>query len=123
MQTIPISKQCISCGKTIKGRSDKKFCDDYCRNEYNNRLRAADQVHMRGIQQYLRKNRNILRALLPDPFNEIQVSREQLLVLGFRFDYMTHIRTSPGGTFLFCCYEYSFREMEIHQYLIARTPG
>ena len=30
------NKKCLSCGKLLKGRVDKKFCDDYCRNNYNN---------------------------------------------------------------------------------------
>lgn len=30
---------CLNCDKTLKGRTDKKFCDDYCRNSYNNQLK------------------------------------------------------------------------------------
>ena len=30
-------KPCLSCSKPVKGRTDKKFCDDYCRNSYHNR--------------------------------------------------------------------------------------
>lgn len=32
------------CGKTLKGRPDKKFCSDKCRNNYNNRRRAKDKM-------------------------------------------------------------------------------
>ena len=28
------NKICHYCGAELKGRSDKKFCDDYCRNNY-----------------------------------------------------------------------------------------
>ena len=27
-------KLCLTCNKPVKGRTDKKFCDDYCRNNY-----------------------------------------------------------------------------------------
>jgi hypothetical protein len=30
------TKTCLFCEKPVKGRSDKKFCDDYCRAAYNN---------------------------------------------------------------------------------------
>lgn len=33
---------CMCCGKEIKGRRSKKFCNDQCRWEYNNRRRALE---------------------------------------------------------------------------------
>jgi len=29
-------RKCLHCDHVLKGRTDKKFCDDYCRNTYNN---------------------------------------------------------------------------------------
>jgi hypothetical protein len=29
------SDKCLHCGKTTKGRSDKKFCDSVCKNRYH----------------------------------------------------------------------------------------
>ena len=31
-------RKCLECGTVLKGRSDKKFCSDYCRNTYNNKV-------------------------------------------------------------------------------------
>ncbi len=31
---------CQQCGKPVKGRIDKRFCDDFCRNAYNNNLKT-----------------------------------------------------------------------------------
>ena len=42
-----ISKTCVACGKAVKGRSDKKFCDDYCRNVYNNDLKSDSNNYVR----------------------------------------------------------------------------
>lgn len=37
-----IDKQCLFCGSELKGRSDKKFCNDFCRNNYNNSRTQSD---------------------------------------------------------------------------------
>jgi hypothetical protein len=29
-------RKCLNCDHVLKGRPDKKFCGDYCRNAYNN---------------------------------------------------------------------------------------
>ena len=29
---------CLECGDHLKGRIDKKFCSDYCRNSFNNKV-------------------------------------------------------------------------------------
>jgi predicted nucleic acid-binding Zn ribbon protein len=33
---------CIFCGKVTKGRPDKKFCSDNCRNTYHNRIKKKE---------------------------------------------------------------------------------
>lgn len=34
-----MDRSCLDCGKALVGRADKKFCDDSCRNNYNNRIK------------------------------------------------------------------------------------
>jgi hypothetical protein len=36
-------KKCLACNKTLRGRADKKFCDDYCRSNYNNLQKIKDK--------------------------------------------------------------------------------
>lgn len=55
-------KTCLACDKPLKGRLDKKFCDDYCRNNYNNRLNSDQSNYVRNVNNILRKNRRILEA-------------------------------------------------------------
>lgn len=31
-------KCCLTCGEHLHGRADKKFCGDYCRATFNNKL-------------------------------------------------------------------------------------
>ena len=58
------TKLCLNCNKPVKGRTDKKFCDDYCRNNYNNQLKSNTINLVRNINNALGKNRRILENLL-----------------------------------------------------------
>jgi len=53
-------RRCLDCQEPLKGRADKKFCNDLCRNNYNNRLKSESNNLVRRINGILRKNRNIL---------------------------------------------------------------
>ena len=57
------NKTCLNCGEPIRGRVDKKFCDDQCRNNYNYHQYADANNLMRRINHTLKKNRNILESL------------------------------------------------------------
>ena len=35
-----MNSTCPECGDKLKGRADKKFCSDACRNAYNNKLNS-----------------------------------------------------------------------------------
>lgn len=116
---IPI-KNCLACNKPVKGRTDKKFCDDYCRNSYNNQLKATVNNTIRNINNALTKNRRILEGLLPENEKMVKTTRERLLQQGFQFKYITHIYTnSKGNSYLFC-YEYGYLALENGWYLIVK---
>ena len=73
------TKNCLSCGKLLKGRVDKKFCDDYCRNNYNNQLKARSgySAYVRSINNTLLKNRKILEAILPGKDETAKASKDK----------------------------------------------
>ena len=77
-------KTCLSCGKAVRGRSDKKFCDDYCRAAYNNDLKSAVNNFMRNVNNALGKNRRVLESLLPDGEPTTKASRDKLIEKGFQ---------------------------------------
>jgi predicted nucleic acid-binding Zn ribbon protein len=54
---------CLECGEKIIGRSDKKFCNDACRNAYNNKQNKDSNNLMRNINNKLRKNYRILTEI------------------------------------------------------------
>lgn len=118
-------KSCLCCNKPLKGRTDKKFCDDYCRNAFNNHLKAADNNLLRNINNALRKNRRILRELLVGAQQAAsrqatKANREKLLELGFQFKYLTHTYTNPKGNVYHYCYEYGYLALANNWYLIVK---
>ncbi len=51
----PFMKNCLECEEAIKGREDKKFCSDGCRNAYNNKINKDSTNFMRNVNNKLRK--------------------------------------------------------------------
>lgn len=114
------TRVCLSCNKTIRGRIDKKFCTDICRNTYNNRLNSDSNSYIRNINLNLRKNRLILRSFLRGPQNTRKVPKHFLSGKGYRFRYFTHTFTNRQGRLFHCCYEYGYRILEKDHVLIMR---
>ena len=56
-------KVCLECQEPIKGRIDKKFCSDYCRNTYNNSVAKDSKNLIRNINNRLKRNYKILSEL------------------------------------------------------------
>ena len=120
MTTDTTAKNCLTCGKPLKGRTDKKFCDDYCRNGYNNQLKATDNNYVRNINNALRKNRRILEALLPDKEEMAKTTKDKLMHKEFQFKYITHTYVNKKGNTYFFCYEYGYLPLENDWFLIVR---
>ena len=98
--------KCLQCNKKIVGRSDKKFCDSYCRNSYNNRIVKKKEKMILGINSVLRKNRTILKSINPE--GKTTVRAEYLKIAGFDFRYFTHIYASGSGNIYRFCYDYGY---------------
>ena len=113
------TKTCLSCGKAVRGRSDKKFCDDYCRNNYNNQLKADTNNFVRNINNALRKNRRVLEDVL-GPEGMTKIAKSKLINLGFQFKYHTHTYTTTKGSTYFFCYEYGYLPLEHDVYLLVK---
>lgn len=113
-------KNCLACDKPLKGRSDKKFCDDYCRNNYNNQLKSITNNQVRNINNALGKNRRILEEMLPLGEEMSKTTKEKLLQKGFLFKYVTHLYTTKSGKTYYYCYDYGYLPLENDWYLIVR---
>ncbi|MEZ5035815.1 MAG: hypothetical protein R2796_12550 [Chitinophagaceae bacterium] len=120
--TTTETKKCLACGKTLKGRIDKKFCDDYCRNNYNNQKKAkgSHSSLVRNINNALLKNRKILESVLDDDADTAKANREKLQRLGFHFTYFTHTYTTKSGKVYYYCYDYGYLLLDHDWFLIVR---
>lgn len=116
------NKTCINCGKIVKGRSDKKFCDDYCRNNFNNQQKAVETNLMRNIINAIRKNRNILQAILGNE-EMTKTTKERLLAKGFQFKYHTHTYDNKKGGIYFYCFEYGYLPLDNDWFLVVKTKS
>ncbi len=113
-----MASQCKECNETIKGRSDKQFCSDYCRVNYYNKSCHDELKMMRQTNKILRSNRRILKRLKKDG-NDF-ISMEALIVLGFQINFVTYIDSDPE-TLRFYCYEYGIELLEADQYMIIKN--
>lgn len=113
-----MERLCLDCNAIVNGRADKKFCDDQCRTNYNNRLRTEDNSFLNEINRVLKKNRDILKSKNPD--GKTKVKREILLRKGFDFNYHTHIYATQKGTTYIFCYEQGYLPLENDEVLLVK---
>ncbi|MGB0805181.1 MAG: hypothetical protein ACPGRC_00735 [Salibacteraceae bacterium] len=94
---------CLECKDPIKGRADKKFCSDACRNTYNNKFTRDSTNLMRNVNRILRKNRSILEKL--NPKGKAKTTKKTLIANGYNFKYHTSTYTNKAGKTYFFNYE------------------
>lgn len=112
---------CRNCNKTVKGRTDKKFCDDYCRNSYNNQLKATSNNLVRNINNALGKNRRVLESFFKNSDETTRTSKEKLIQKGFQFKYITSTYTNKKGNIYYFCYDIGYLPLENDWYLLVKS--
>ncbi len=110
-------RECLECGTKLNGRKDQKFCGDYCRNTFNNRLNEDSNKYMRRINNILRKNRRILSQLNPN--GKKTVDGITLAEDGFNFHYYTNIYTTKKGSQYVFCYDQGYLKIDDNQYMLV----
>lgn len=104
------TRKCMDCGDELRGRADKKFCSDQCRNNYNNRMRRDDNAIVRRVNNVLKNNYRIL--CLHNAGGKTTLQRDKLTDAGFNFKYFTSIlHTKTHNTYYFC-YDQGYMELE-----------
>ena len=111
-------KKCLECDEPIFGRIDKKFCDDQCRNAYNNKKNSDTNNFVRNVHYILRKNRRILEEL--NPSGKEKIHRNKLIDKGFDFTYLTSTYTTKAGAIYYFCYEYGYLTLENDYLLLVK---
>ncbi len=112
------NKKCLECGEKVIGRIDKKFCSDYCRNAYNNKVNKDSKNLIRNTNNRLRKNYKILSEL--NVSGKTKVTRRKLFDRGFDFKFITSLYTTKTGKTYYYVYDQGYLELENEFYLLVR---
>ncbi|MCX8523344.1 MULTISPECIES: hypothetical protein [Chryseobacterium] len=111
--------ECIECGEKIIGRSDKKFCNDACRNAFNNKQNKDSSNLMRNVNNKLRKNYRILSEINID--GKTKIAKSKLDGLGFDFKYFTNIKVYKNGSEYKFVYDQGYKLLEEDFILIVKN--
>ncbi len=112
------SKKCLECNDKVIGRIDKKFCSDYCRNSYNNKINKESKNLIRNTNNRLRKNYKILTEL--NISGKTKVSRRMLFDKGFDFKFITSLYVTKTNNTYFYVYDQGYLELENERYLLVK---
>ena len=109
----------MECGTAIRGRIDKKFCSDYCRNAYNNKLNKDSKNLLRNINNRLRKNYRILESFTLKE-GKTRTTKTRLLDRGFDFEYITNLYTTKKGTTYYFVYDLGYLPLDNDYFMIVK---
>lgn len=101
-----MAEDCKYCQKPLKGRVDKKFCDDQCKSAFHNQNHNSKEAYIKSINKQLRANRNALRKACPA--GKATVRMDFLITLGMDFKHLTHTWKSKGDITYYFCYDYGY---------------
>ncbi len=102
---------CLTCQNKLYGRSDKKFCNSHCRNEFNNKRYTASNHYIRTVNRVLKRNRDIIRQLTTTN-QKSQVTYNELSLHGFSFSHFTTSYTTKANKTYFFCYDYGYLKLD-----------
>ena len=111
-------RKCLECGEPLRGRADQKFCNDQCRNAFNNKKQGHTTKYMRKINRILKNNHSILKDLNAD--DKTTIYSKKLLKQNFNFSYFTHTYTTRNGSTYFFCYDQGYLKLDKNRYLLVR---
>lgn len=117
-QTDMEAKTCAECGEPILGRSDKKFCSDYCRNAFNNKVNRDAKNLIRNTNNHLRKNYKILSEL--NISGKTTLPKSKLNDLQFDFNLFTSIYTTKNGNIYYYVYDQGYLKLDNDFYLLIK---
>lgn len=100
-------KCCLFCGGEIVGRSDKKFCDDTCRNNYHYRVKDNDLLLIKRINGILLNNRATLKSLCVG--QKTIVKKKTLNDKCFDFEQITNLYKTKDGVEYRVVYDYAYK--------------
>jgi len=111
-------RKCLECSDKVMGRIDKKFCSDYCRNSYNNKVDKESKNLIRNTNNRLRKNYKIISEL--NITGKTKVTRRKLFDKGFDFNFFTSIYKTKTGNVYYYLYDQGYLGLENDYFLLIK---
>lgn len=104
-------RRCLDCGKPLQGRTDQKYCSEYCRSSYHYNLskEKKESLYLK-IDKQLKKNRRLLMAY--NKAGKATLRKSVLDDAGFNPKFFTHYWKNQKGQVYLFCYEYGFLSLE-----------
>ena len=108
MKNVAEEKRCcVFCGRELIGRSDKKFCDDTCRNNHKYRQNKRNDEVINRINKSLLHNRTVLKSMLNS--GKKIVKKQNLVDNDFDFDVITGVYKTHKKHEYKMLYDYAYR--------------
>jgi predicted nucleic acid-binding Zn ribbon protein len=107
-----MAKKCMNCDNPIQGRSDKKFCDDLCRSNFNHEHRKAHYQRVKEVNSILARNRKLLLLFAQQCADVLTIDIESLEAKGFNSKFFTHLRKQADGEIVYMCYDTGYVKEE-----------
>jgi hypothetical protein len=112
---------CLACEKELQGRSDKKFCDVYCKSSYQyQQSKLKPSRFYNRVDNQLKLNRKLLKHY--NKAGKATIRTEVLIKQGFDPNFFTHFwKNQKGDVYLFV-YEYGFltrKERNIEKFILV----
>ena len=98
---------CLACNKKIEGRSDKRFCDPYCKSAYHYKKNKEDNSNVYyKIDKQLKLNRSLLKKY--NQAGKATIRATILIDRGFNPNFFTHFWKNKKGQVYLFVYEFGF---------------
>ena len=82
-------EKCLACNRKLEGRTDKKFCDPYCKSTWHyNKSRQSNASFYSKVDRQLKTNRKILKQF--NKAGKATVRAQTVFDEGFDPNFFTH---------------------------------
>ena len=98
-------KTCMACNRRISGRTDKKFCNNACKNEYHNSRKVKLGQTESRVLSSMRKNRMILEKM--EITGPVETPVSDLEKLGFDPAGLSGLTIAEDHSVITNCYEFA----------------
>ena len=115
-----MNRKCLHCGEPVSGRSDKKFCSDYCRSSYNYDSKSETYGYVRKVNYILRKNWKLLNEFNPN--GKAKIRKSKMLEKGYNFNYFTNTYTNQKGVTYYYVYNMGYISADEGYVTLLKKP-